>query len=60
MTLELTNAERVFLLEILNDRLGTLREQVYHSSTSKFTDELKGFEVLLRGIIEKIENEQNP
>jgi len=59
MTLELTDAEREFLLEILRDRLGTLREQVYHSSTSKFTDKLKELENLLRGIIQKVEGGQD-
>ena len=59
MALELTDAEREFLLEILRDRLGTLREQVYHSTTSTFTDELKQREESLRGIIQKIEVEQD-
>ena len=55
MTLELTADEQDFLLEILRDRLGSLREQVHHSMTSKFTDHLKAKEALLKGLIAKVE-----
>jgi hypothetical protein len=55
MTLELTAAEREFLLEILKDRLGSLKEQVHHSRTSTFTDQLKEKEVVLVGMIAKAE-----
>jgi len=55
MTLELAADEQNFLLEILRYRLGSLREQVHHSMTSTFTDQLKEREVLLKGIIEKVE-----
>lgn len=55
MSLELTESEREFLLEILQDRLGSLREQVHHSRTSTFTDQLKAKEELLRRLIEKVQ-----
>ena len=55
MTLELTDAEREFLLDTLKDRLGTLRQQIHHSMTSTFTDQLKETEILMRGLIDKVE-----
>lgn len=57
MTLELSDPERELLLEILRDRLGTLREQVYHSTTSTFTEELKQKRELLKEIINRLETE---
>ena len=55
MTLTLSDAEQEFLVEILQDRLGTLREQVYHSTTSTFTEALKDRERLLKGIIDRLQ-----
>lgn len=53
MNINLTEPEREYLLEILRDSLGTLHEQIYHSTTSTFTDMLKGKEALLNEIIRK-------
>lgn len=55
MTLELTDAERELLLDFLKGRLGDLREQIHHSMTSTFTDELKRTEQTLNGLIGKLE-----
>ena len=55
MNLELTSIERDILLETLNERLGELREQVYHATTSTFKDELKERERTLKRLIAKCE-----
>jgi len=55
MTLNLNEPEQEFLLEILQDRLGSLREQVYHSTTSTFTETLKDREKLLKGLIDRLQ-----
>jgi hypothetical protein len=50
---ELTQNERDVLLEVLKERLGELREQVYHASTPLFKDELKEREAVIRRLIAK-------
>lgn len=55
MNLELTDAERVLVLDVLEGRLGELREEIHHSQVSRFTDELKQREKTLRAIIQKLE-----
>jgi hypothetical protein len=52
--LTLNGTERELLVDILTDRLGTLREEVYHSTVSSFKDQLKEREVVLRGILERL------
>ncbi len=52
--LELTEAERDALLEVLKDRLGTMREQVHHSDTTTFREELKAEAGLLQVLIAKL------
>jgi hypothetical protein len=54
MELILTPAERDLLEGILEDALGSLREEVYHSETARFKDDLKADETLLRGILNKL------
>ncbi len=54
MELILTPAERDLLEGILEDALGSLREEVYHSETARFKDDLKADEVMLRGILNKL------
>jgi hypothetical protein len=54
MNLNLDAADRDLLLMVLEDRLGTLREQVHHSMTSTFTDQLKETETRLRRLIERL------
>lgn len=53
--LELTDEEGTLLLEELKERLGTLREEIYHSDTYEFTEELKRKQAVLRSLIEKVE-----
>jgi hypothetical protein len=55
MRVELTDAERVFLLEMMQDRLGTLREQIHHATISTFNEQLRATETLLRGLIDKVD-----
>lgn len=55
MNLELTDEERTLLLEVLDGRLGELREEVHHSRVSSFTEELKKREETLRAVIGKVE-----
>lgn len=51
---ELTEAERDALLGVLKDRLGTMREQVYHSDTTTFREELKAEAAMLQVLIAKL------
>ena len=54
---ELTQEEQQYLLSVLTDRLGTQREGIYHSERSRFKDEMKREEKLIRRLIEKLEFE---
>ena len=54
--LNLTHAEQILLLDVVRERLGEVREQVHHSTTSTFTDGLKDTEAMLRRIIGKLEH----
>lgn len=54
MSLQLTQQECELLLDVLEGRLGDLRQQIHHSTVSKFTDELKQTEVVIAGVIAKI------
>jgi hypothetical protein len=54
MELTLTPAELELLEGILKDALGSMREEVYHSETARFKDDLKADEVVLRSILTKI------
>lgn len=54
MNLEVTDLEKEMLVEILQDRLGSLREEIHHSMTSSFTDDLKRKEKMLKGVLDKL------
>jgi hypothetical protein len=58
MQLELTEADRELLVEILQGRLGELREEVYHATISTYKDELKTKEVALAGLLQSLGAEQ--
>ena len=60
MNIEITERERELLLEILRDRLGTLREQIHHARTFRFRDMLKDMQQVLRRLIEKLESTDEP
>ena len=55
MNLELTDVEREFLLSLLHDRLGELKEEIHHSRVADFTAQLKLTEQCVRGLIGKLE-----
>lgn len=55
MTLEVTDVERQFLLEVLHERLGELRHEEHHSRVASFTEELKSHEQCVRDLIQKLE-----
>lgn len=39
--IDLSREERSILVQLLHDRLGSLREEIHHSDTPSFTDDLK-------------------
>jgi hypothetical protein len=57
MNQELTEKEQTYLVELLRERLGTQREQIYHSDTSAFKDQMKEEAALLRSLIAKFAEE---
>jgi hypothetical protein len=57
MQLTLTEPEREFLLEILQIRLGEMREEVYHTTVSTYKDMLKGKEAMLQDLIARLSSE---
>jgi hypothetical protein len=57
---KLTSEDKTYLVRVLNERLGTQREGIYHSETSTFKDEMKQEEHLLRRLIEKLKIESVP
>jgi len=57
MNQELTKKEQNYLLDLLKERLGTQREQIYHTDTSTFKDEMKEEEAILRSLIVKFSSE---
>jgi len=54
MNLELTDVEREFLLSLLQERLGELKEEIHHSRVPDFTTQLKAIEQCVRGLIGKL------
>jgi hypothetical protein len=56
MKLEFADEELALLEEELRARLGTLREEIYHSDVFEFTKGLKHKESLIKGMIEKVES----
>jgi hypothetical protein len=53
--MELSQEERRVLVDVLQDRLGSMREQVYHADTSTYRDELKRERDILQSLIKKFE-----
>ena len=54
MILEVTEVEREFLLGILQERLGELKQEERHSRVPSFTDELKTNEQCVRDLLGKL------
>jgi hypothetical protein len=60
MTVDFTSEEASLLVDELRGRLGEMREEVYHSETPKFRDELKQRKNKLIDVIEKLERAAGP
>jgi hypothetical protein len=55
MILELSDAERELVIEILTGRLEELRGEVYHAAVSSYKDELKAKEVVVKDLLSRLE-----
>jgi hypothetical protein len=55
MSVELTDTEREMMLELLDTRLGELKEEIHHSRVSEFKDALKVRADCMRELIAKLE-----
>lgn len=53
MNQELTEKEQSYLVDLLKERLGTQRQQIYHTDTSAFKNQMKEEEEILRNLIAK-------
>ena len=54
MTLELTNDERTLLAGLVDEALRDLKEEIYHTETADYKDQLKAREALMIGILQKL------
>lgn len=55
--MELKNEERELLIAVLEDRLGTLREQIYHSEDPGFKDSLRRTRDQMAGLLLKLKEQ---
>jgi len=55
MHIELTQPQHELVVSILLSRLDDLRQEIRHSSVSKFTDKLKEREKLLKSVIHNLQ-----
>lgn len=55
MQLEITNDECDELVRVLKERLGELREEVYHADVSTYHDQLKEREARMKALLAKLE-----
>ncbi len=55
-TLQLSAEERNLLVEVLSSRIGELRQEIHHSTVSTFTDQLKQTEILMKGLLAKVQS----
>ena len=54
MKIELNAAQRDLVHDILENRLADLRQEIRHSAVSKFTEQLKDTERLLKSTIREL------
>jgi hypothetical protein len=59
MNLELSDAERALLAEIVEGAYGDLREEIYKTETFDYKEQLKAREALLTGIRAKLQGGTN-
>jgi hypothetical protein len=55
MNLELNDAERKVLLDVLHGEFGRLRAEIYRTEAAEFKDDLKRREAALDSIIQRLE-----
>lgn len=56
LDLELNRQEFELLQEILESRLANLRQEIYHTETPAYTDELKANKKMLEELIQKLKD----
>ncbi|MDE2040415.1 MAG: hypothetical protein KGO96_12140 [Elusimicrobia bacterium] len=54
MDISLSDSERELLREVLEERMGTLRQEVYHAEEPAFKDRLKEQEKSLAALLAKL------
>ena len=59
MNLVLSAEERVYILDTLEHAFKDLREEIHHTHTSTFKDELKVKEEMVRQLITKLKAPEN-
>ena len=55
MNLELSDAERKVLLDVLHAEFGRLRAEIYRTEAAEFKDTLKAHESALNAVIQRLE-----
>lgn len=55
MHLELTNEQHELVLEILRSRQSELRQEIRHATVSKFAEQLKDTQMVLKSTIHELE-----
>jgi hypothetical protein len=54
MNLELGTDERTLLAGLVDESLRNLKEEIYHTDTAEYKDQLKAREALMIGILQKL------
>jgi hypothetical protein len=54
--MELSEEECRVLVDLLKDRFGSLKEEIYHTETSSYRDQLHQQRDLLESLIRKLES----
>ncbi|HEY7060443.1 MAG TPA: hypothetical protein VII06_03115 [Chloroflexota bacterium] len=54
MNLELNNEERTLLAGLIDESLRDLKEEIYKTETFEYKDQLKARELLMIGILQKL------
>ena len=59
MHLQLSESEKTFVTEMVRTRIGEVRQEIHHAMVSTYKAKLKETEVLLKGLLEKLEAAPN-
>ncbi|HZS02736.1 MAG TPA: hypothetical protein VFE37_28750 [Chloroflexota bacterium] len=54
MNLDLSTEERTLLAGLVDESLRNLKEEIYHTDTPDYKDQLKAREALIMGIMQKL------